>query len=144
MPAAVAAADTAFVEETFQAVLALLEDARDHVAAGMAADVPTAERMRAAQELSRLTNRATAAMSLLLLAQALETGQDVGQEAGSARLAAQAAGILADIGVSAGGGPPAVEAGLATALSGLTARGEVLFTRMPRVHDLVCRLLAVP
>lgn len=136
MPAASASA-SAFIEDTFQAVLTLLEDARDHVAAGMAPDLAAPQRMRAAQELSRLTNRATAAMSLLLLAKALEAGQEVGQGADPAGIAGKATAILADISAPpspvVGGADVAVPADLAA----LVARGETLFAHMPRVVDHV-------
>lgn len=133
-------ADAAFVEETFQAVLALLEDARDHISAGMAPDMPVAQRMRAAQELSRLTNRATAAMSLVLLAKALEAGQEVG----GGDIAVQAAGILEDIlkrpAVPPAG--PAEQAELPADVAALVVRGDGLFTRMSAIHDHIFAVLA--
>lgn len=128
---------SAFVRDTFDALLLLLEDARDHIGGGMGPEISPASRMRAAQELSRLTNRATAAMSLLLMAKALEEGQDLG----GGDLAARAAGILADIGKPANAAP-APEAPVPAALTALVERGDALFARMPRVHDHVRSLLA--
>ncbi|KJS43697.1 MAG: hypothetical protein VR70_02310 [Rhodospirillaceae bacterium BRH_c57] len=138
----VPAADAAFVQAAFDDTLALIEAVRDHIADGAVryADVeitPTA-RMRASQDLSRLTNRATAAISLLLLFKALQDGQDVGV----ADIPAQVNSILDDIQrpslalAGTGGDADAVP----ESLNILLLRGESIFERMPLVR---ARLLAL-
>ncbi len=140
-PLDVPAADAAFVQAAFDDTLALIEAARDHIADGAVryADVeitPTA-RMRASQELSRLTNRATAAISMLLLFKALQDGQDVGV----ADIPAQVDGILGDI------QRPPVALAVADAdavpesLNVLLLRGEAIFERMPHVRTRLLALL---
>lgn len=141
-PLTVSAADAAFVQAVFDDTLALIEAARDHIADGAVryAGVPITPtaRMRASQELSRLTNRATAAISLLLLFKALQDGQDVGV----ADIPAQIDGILDDI-----QRPPVslAEVGadadaVPESLNILLLRGEAVFERMPHVR---VRLLAL-
>lgn len=72
-------ADHAFSDRTFDETLRLIEDIRDYITSGESRqereDAHPASRMRAAREMSRLTNRATAAMSIVLLHKALVGGQ---------------------------------------------------------------------
>lgn len=72
-------ADPTFATDTFDATLTLIEDVRDYISSGASRmageEVTPASRMRAARDMSRLTNRATAAMSILLLHRALADGQ---------------------------------------------------------------------
>ncbi|MFA7429421.1 MAG: DUF1465 family protein [Rhodospirillaceae bacterium] len=133
------AADAEFVQATFDDTMALIEAARDHIADGSARHADPAvtprARMRASQELSRLTSRATAAISLLLLFKAVESGQDVGVP----DIPAQMDGILADI-----QRPPLPSAGdepMPESLTVLVVRAETIFERMPRLHALLRTIL---
>lgn len=72
-------ANRAFVDDLFASLLGLLEDARTLIGSGrmqsITADLPAEARMVAARDLSKLTSQGTAAMSVLLLYKAFETGQ---------------------------------------------------------------------
>lgn len=141
-------ADAIDIKTTFSEAMVLLEDVRDHIAAGVAAGrgspgalAPAsgaapepAVRLRNAQELSRLTNRATAAVSLLLLLQALEEGQEVEVDNIPARVEA----IFADV-RTVGSLSPVDD--LPPELTALLVRGDALFAAMPAIHArIVARL----
>lgn len=133
-PLSLSPADAAFVQAAFDDAMTLIEAARDHIAGGgvraIDPEVSPRTRMRAAQELSRLTNRATAAMSLLLLVKALEAGQDVGV----VDIAGQAEAILAEINRPA---TAPLDDELPPDLAALLVQGEALFAQMPRVRSLL-------
>lgn len=133
--------DDALMPGTFDDAMALVEAVRDHIAASTATakvegadSVTPAVRLRAAQELSRLTSRATAAVSLLLLLRALEEGQEVGVD----NVPARVTDIYADVRNTGAPtdlpGVAASQAPLPDGLAALLAQADAVFARMPAVH----------
>jgi hypothetical protein len=129
-------ADPAFSERTFTQALSLIEDIRDYIASGAGGraepGLEPATRMRAARDLSRLTNRATAAMSILLLNKAMEEGQADDITNIPARLEEL------EQGVTQTPPPDALDtAPLPPAVAALLARAESLFVDVGRVAALI-------
>lgn len=128
--------DSRFMQQAFEDAVALVEAAREHIISGAGraavAGIEPSARMLVTQEMSRLTARATAAVSLLLLHKALEAGQDVAVDDVPGRVSElfdQIVNVRHPAGSDARLIPDEVRL--------LLDRGEDLFARMPRVHRLV-------
>jgi len=128
--------DPAFSQRTFDETLRLIEDLRDHITSGDSRlereTVEPASRMRAARDMARLTNRATAAMSILLLHRALEDGQagDIPD------IPARLEDLLESMAVQPP--PDALDrVPLPPAVAEMMARAEVLFADVRRVGGMI-------
>lgn len=127
--------DTLYFNDLYARTMTLIEDVRDFIASGdhrrVTAEAEPDIRMRAAAELSRLTSRATAAMSLVLLYQAVVEGQ-ADEITDSHRQLGEVWQTVCD-GVVAAPEPGIVPAELQT----LVERGDALFASMPRLRTMV-------
>ncbi len=130
--------DPAFSQRTFDGTLRLIEDLRDHITSGAGRDggadagVEPASRMRAARDIARLTNRSTAAMSILLLHRALEDGQGGDIPDIPARLEELMEAMMVPSPVDALDSVP-----LPPAVADLMARAEALFADVQRVGGMI-------
>lgn len=130
--------DDAFFDSLFTDALGLVEAIRDLLTRGDGAGadkgMPPQVRMRVARDLSRLTCRATAAMSVLLLYKALEDGQ-----AGEID---DVPGRLAELYAEVEAGPPSDglnDAALPEPVAALMATADGVFARVARVRDMIQR-----
>lgn len=126
-------ADAAYCAQTFADTLALLERTRDLLAAGTGSDaigdVAPAVRMRVARDMSRLTSRASAAMSVMLLYKAVAEEDGGGIE----NPAAQLEDLYGEVvrGAAAAPGEP----DLPQPVADLMAEAERVFERTARVYE---------
>lgn len=127
--------DTTFFQDIQSQTMALLHDIRDFIASGDmkrdSADIEPNQRMQVAADMSRLTSRATGAMSLVLLYQAIEDRQtdDI----------TDIPGQLAELWqvVSDGVVPASVGGPMPPAMALLVQRGDQLFLRMDRLRTMI-------
>lgn len=126
--------DAAFANRTFDATLKLIEDVRDYISSGESRlagpEVTPPSRMRAARDMSRLTNRATAAMSILLLHRALADDQAGDIANIPERLEEMVASMRHLYPADALDGTP-----LPPPVAALMERADALFTDVARVAD---------
>lgn len=133
--------DAEFFDRLFADALSLVEATRDLLArgdgTGAGTDTPPQVRMRAARDVSRLTCRATAAMSVLLLYKALEDGQ--------ADEIDDVPGRLTELYAEVEAPTPADnlrDVPLPEPVAALMARADGVFDRVARIHDMIRRRLA--
>jgi hypothetical protein len=138
------AADAAFFEQTFADALAVVEEARDSIVSGVARGegmtLEPAQKMRLSQELSRLTSRATGAMSLLLMYKAMVTGQAAEIDNIPTRLEELYASVQASSAASLD--PALADVALPDAVESLRQRAEGVFERMDRLYQMIAVQIA--
>jgi hypothetical protein len=138
------AADAAFFEQTFADALAVVEEARDSIVSGVARGegmtLEPAQKMRLSQELSRLTSRATGAMSLLLMYKAIVTGQAAEIDNIPTRLEELYASVQASSAASLD--PALADVALPDAVESLRQRAEGVFERMDRLYQMIAVQIA--
>ncbi|WP_019645845.1 hypothetical protein [Novispirillum itersonii] len=137
------ATETAFVDTLFTTLLTLLEDARTLIGSGrmhaITADLPAEARMVAARDLSKLTSQGTAAMSVLLMYKALQSGQADEIEDPATQLEELYGETVRNSGEPESYGPV-----VPAALVDLRRRGDDIFGKIGEVRSLILRHLGVP
>lgn len=132
-----AAADAAFFDTAFSSVLSVIERARDSIIAGPGITLDSKQKMRMSREISRLTSRSTAAMSLLLLYKSLIDGDSTQIDNIPARLEDLYQTLQAP---SAEDGLGVVELPSETVV--LLGDAEQAFTHLHRIYSMIAGLIA--